>query len=245
MTGSGITVAVIDTGINLSDFDKSRIMEFKDFINSYPTPYDDNGHGSKIAKIIGGSKGTYGIAKDCKFVIIKAFDNSGKSNINLLNSSLQWVLQNYQKYNISIVNMSLGIESMNSDKHDLLNNLINEIASRGIVILAAAGNGENNDPVLAPSNNKNVICVGSIKEDKTGKPIVCSFSRGFNANDKSKPDLYVYGSNIAFWDKGQITDMVSGTSYSTAIASGIASLLKQKKLRVMKEDMQKIFTLKK
>lgn len=231
MSGKNVTVAIIDTGININNYkDEIRIKKFKDFVNLRDTPYDDNGHGSKVATIIGGTNDTRGIAENCKFVIIKAFDYEGYSNVDALNTSLEWILQNYEKYNINMINMSLGVENINSFKHDKLGRLIEEIDSRGIIIVSAAGNGENNEEVMAPSSHESVICVGSMKENADGQLNICSFSRGVSKfSNKKNPNIYTYGSNITLWNNdGTMDDIVSGTSYSTAIVSGVICLLKEK-----------------
>ena len=83
--GQRIGVAIVDTGISLhKDFIEggNRVIAFKDFISGRKEPYDDNGHGTHVAGIIGGngysSKGKYmGIAPACNFIVIKVLDNRG------------------------------------------------------------------------------------------------------------------------------------------------------------------------
>lgn len=81
--GKGIGVAILDTGIALHpDFD-NRIIYFKDFINEEEMLYDDNGHGTHIAGIVGGSgklsKGIYsGIAPKCNLIPLKILDKWGE-----------------------------------------------------------------------------------------------------------------------------------------------------------------------
>ena len=54
ITGKGIGVAVLDTGIYLHEDLKNRVTAFRDFVNNRESPYDDNGHGTHISAIIGG-----------------------------------------------------------------------------------------------------------------------------------------------------------------------------------------------
>ena len=55
ITGRGVGVAVLDTGIYLHEDFKDRVTAFADFVNHRTSPYDDNGHGTHIAAMIGGS----------------------------------------------------------------------------------------------------------------------------------------------------------------------------------------------
>lgn len=240
MSGKDITVAIIDTGLDISNFqNKSRIKYFKDFVNSKVAAYDDNGHGSKVATIIGGTDETKGIANDSKFIILKAFDNEGKSNIEILNSALNWVLENLESYNISIVNLSLGIEELNSSQHIMLKNIIGELHSKGLIIVSAVGNGESSKQVLAPASYEGVICVGSIKESNDGTIEKASYSRG-KIDSAIKDIVYTYGSNITIYKNNKnIDSIVSGTSYSAAIVSGVITLLKQKYIYLSNKEIEK------
>lgn len=97
--GEGIGVAVLDTGIALHpDFD-SRITYFKDFVNKQEMLYDDNGHGTHIAGIIGGSgklsDGVYsGIAPKCNLIPLKVLDKRGNGEITYVIEGIKWILQN-------------------------------------------------------------------------------------------------------------------------------------------------------
>ncbi|HEX9060233.1 MAG TPA: S8 family serine peptidase, partial [Clostridia bacterium] len=115
-TGKGITIAIIDTGVYEHDDlikPKNRILKFKDFINDADLPYDDSGHGTAIAGIIAGngfSNNDYiGMAPDANLVVIKALTRTENAKLSVLIDSLNWVIENKEKYNIKILNLSLGL----------------------------------------------------------------------------------------------------------------------------------------
>ena len=84
-TGKGIGVAILDTGISPHPDFGNRICAFSDFISHKQTPYDDNGHGTHVAGIIGGngraSRGRYcGIAPGCSLLPIQVLDEIGRAS---------------------------------------------------------------------------------------------------------------------------------------------------------------------
>ena len=98
--GSGITVAVMDTGIvGHPDF-SHRIVDFLDFTSKKKGMYDDNGHGTHVSGIIGGSgflsHGRYvGMAPGCSLIMLKVLDRLGNGNTSQVLSALKWII-NYR-----------------------------------------------------------------------------------------------------------------------------------------------------
>ena len=113
ITGRGVTVAILDTGICAHpDFDR-RIVAFCDFVNGKQNMYDDASHGTHVAGILGGNgglgRGRYrGIAPGCGLVGLKVLDRFGQGRMEYLIAALEWVCANYQKYGIRILNISAG-----------------------------------------------------------------------------------------------------------------------------------------
>lgn len=171
--GQGIGVAVLDTGISLHpDFD-DRICCFQDIVRGNKMIYDDNGHGTHVAGIIGGSgklsKGIYaGMAPLCKLMIVKVLDESGNGEISNVIKGIAWVLKNKEKYNIRIVNISVGTLPHVADKeeNELLES-VEQLWDAGLVVVAAAGNyGPENGTVTTPGISKKIITVGSSNDQK-------------------------------------------------------------------------------
>jgi len=123
--GSGIVVAVIDTGIDASHPDlQGKVIGWKDFVNNRTTPYDDNGHGTHVAGIIAStgaaSDGKYkGIAPGAKLVGVKVLNANGSGSVSTIIAGVDWVIQHKDEYNISVINLSLG-SSQSSDGTDAL-----------------------------------------------------------------------------------------------------------------------------
>ena len=89
ITGSGITAAILDTGISRHPDYRERIMAFRDFVNGKPSCYDDASHGTHVAGILGGSGrssgGKYcGIAPGCRMISGKVLDGFGAGEVENL-----------------------------------------------------------------------------------------------------------------------------------------------------------------
>ena len=100
LTGKNITIATMDTGIAPHpDFD-SRILTFVDFVNKKSGLYDDNGHGTHVAGIMG-ANGSHsnqncyqGIAPKVNLVVIKVLDQKGNGNTASVLAGIDWLLKN-------------------------------------------------------------------------------------------------------------------------------------------------------
>ena len=107
-TGQGVGIAILDTGIELSEdfiYPKNRIIAFKDFTGGNKDAYDNNCHGTHVAGICAGngfnSGGKYaGIATEANIVAIKILDSGGKGNSANVLAGIQWMVDNKDIYNI-------------------------------------------------------------------------------------------------------------------------------------------------
>ena len=187
--GYGVGVAIVDTGICLhKDFTEggNRVVAFKDFINGKKEPYDDNGHGTHVAGIIGGngysSKGKYiGIAPACNFIIIKVLDHRGDGNISDVLAGLQWIIDNRKKYNIRVVNISVGTSAKDTmDENSLLVQGVNAVWDSEIIVVVAAGNnGPGPMSISTPGISRKVITVGS-SDDNVSVELFGSKSKDYS-----------------------------------------------------------------
>lgn len=209
--GKGVGIAIVDTGIALhKDFIEggNRVIAFKDFINQRSEPYDDNGHGTHVAGIIGGngfsSKGKYkGVAPECNFIGVKVLDHRGDGNISDVLAGLQWIIDNRKKHNIRIVNISVGTSAKdNLDENSLLVQGVNAVWDNGIVVVVAAGNnGPGPMSISTPGISRKVITVGSSDDNITAEVYGSGRTKDYSGRGPTpfcikKPDIVAPGSNI-------------------------------------------------
>lgn len=242
-----VGIAVLDTGLaNHPDF-RNRIINFYDFINKKQYIYDDSGHGTHVAGCIGGdghmSGGKYrGIHPNCNFIIGKVLNANGEGSLKDMISGLEWVFGCASKYNIRVVNISVGVT--NTQEKELLEvmlELVEEAWRRNILIVCAAGNTGPKPMSISPlGTGKHVISVGCHDGDyfknKDGTCEVYS-GRGPSPYEIKKPDLVAPGTDIVSCNAGYKAGSMryhipyirkSGTSMSTPIVTGAAALLLQK-----------------
>ena len=153
LTGKGVGVAVLDTGIfPHKDFD-SRILGFEDFVHNRSGPYDDCGHGSHICGIIGGSgissEGRYqGMAPGCHLVALKVLDQKGNGYVKDVLAGISWILERKDDLGIRIVNISVGAGGRRKlSENSVLVRGVNQAWDAGLVVVVAAGN-----------NGKKLLC---------------------------------------------------------------------------------------
>ncbi|MBQ2319896.1 MAG: S8 family peptidase [Lachnospiraceae bacterium] len=242
LDGRGIGIAIMDTGIgnhpDLTGFN-GAFAGFFDTIDNHLTAYDDNGHGTHVAGIIAGngfnSNGLYrGIAPGSKIYMIKILNSNGEGNTSNILSGIQWILNNYQRLGIRIVNISVGsIRNKRFSEASPLVMGVNKLWENGLVVLTAAGNhGPANSSIGAPGNSRKIITVGDSDFIQFHKGYDFS-GRGPTSTCIKKPDVVAPGTNIISctpktpFSKSSYLAR-SGTSMSTPIVSGCIALLLQK-----------------
>jgi serine protease AprX len=169
--GTGVVVAVIDSGIApLADF-KGRIAGFLDctYQRCTPTfPSDKNGHGSHVAGLIAGANS--GVAPGATLIGLKVLDQEGGGRTSDVIKALQWVRTNRQRYNIQVANLSLGHPIYEEAETDPLVIAVQETIRAGVKVVVAAGNfGINHETgqpgyagITSPGNSPNAITIGSL-----------------------------------------------------------------------------------
>ncbi|OPY63798.1 MAG: Serine protease AprX [Pelotomaculum sp. PtaU1.Bin065] len=251
ITGKGIIVAVLDTGIYEHPDLSGRIVGFKDFINQKTQPYDDNGHGTHVAGNIGsnGSQSSYeyrGPASEASLVGIKVLNKMGAGQLSTVIEGIQWCIDNKESLGIRVLSMSLGSTATESYIDDPACQAVEKAWSNGIVVCVAAGNeGPQSNTIISPGIDPLVITVGAIDDNDSISPDddqVASFSsRGPTIDGLIKPDILSPGVNIiSLRSPGSTLDKqdkesrvgnwyfsLSGTSMATPVCSGVVAQILQ------------------
>ncbi len=245
VTGEGVTVAVIDSGLTASRDFAERIAGSFNFTSSDSTR-DDNGHGTYVAGIIAGDDEKFsGIAPEARILSLKVSGKDGTARVSDTIRALQWVVDHKDDYAIRVVNISLNSSIPDSYRQDPLDAAVEQAWGHGIVVVAAAGNFGTDAYSVdhAPANDPYVITAGAFNDNGTGglaDDTVASWSsRGVTADGFAKPELVAPGvhivstlakksllANVAAGSivQGRYVDL-SGTSASAAIVSGAVALL--------------------
>jgi len=248
--GTGVTVALVDTGITPVADLAGRVIGGVDFSGGN-NPYNDEfGHGTFVAGIIAGngasSNGQYkGVAPDARLVSIKIAGRDGSSDITQVLAAIQWAVSFKSTYGIRVLNLSLGTDSTQPYLLSPLDGAVERAWDAGIVVtVSASNNGPGPGTVTKPADDPLVITVGALDDKGTpgrGDDVMAGFSgEGPTAADGlTKPDLVASGrSVISLRAPNSKVDSAypgsrvgsayfkgSGTSFSTAVVSGSAALL--------------------
>ena len=257
ITGRGVGVAVIDTGIagQLPDF-AGRIAANVVTSPGATTAGDGFGHGTHVAGIIAGNsfnrpaddplRGKYvGMAPEADLVTIKASDDAGNATVLDVINGIAFAVDHKSEFNIRVLNLSLSADTPQSYKTDPLDAAVEYAWQRGIVVVAAAGNrGNAADAVqYAPANDPFVISVGGVDESgNSGQGSRADWSSvGRTQDGYAKPEVVAPGAHIvsvlapgsAFEAMcpncaiGGAYFKAGGTSMAAPVVAGAAALILQ------------------
>ncbi|MCS7219587.1 MAG: S8 family peptidase [Thermus sp.] len=210
LTGAGVNVYVIDTGIRTTHADfGGRAFVAYDALGG--NGQDCNGHGTHVAGTVGGT--TYGVAKGVRLYAVRVLDCNGSGTNSGVIAGVNWVLQNHVKP--AVANMSLGGVASTA-----LDTAVKNAIAAGVTFAVAAGN-ENQDACLSsPARVPEALTVGAT----TNTDARASFS-----NYGSCLDIFAPGQNIlsAWHTSDAATNTISGTSMATPHVAGVAALYLQ------------------
>ncbi|HBA46722.1 MAG TPA: hypothetical protein DCZ91_02760 [Lachnospiraceae bacterium] len=245
--GTGVTIAVLDTGMTIKHPDLfNKTLCFRDFVGSRNLMYDDNGHGTHVCGILCGngglSGGQYrGMAPGAGLVVGKVLDENGDGKTEAMLAGMDWVLQVRGQYRIRILNISVGIGSMEEPERErALQRKVDEIWREGILVVCAAGNKGPGDGSISAVGSGRAVTVGCHDgRYALNNPLRCETysGRGFPGGTVRKPDLVAPGTDIISCNaychgfRGRMRNAYvakSGTSMATPVVSGAAALFFQK-----------------
>jgi subtilisin family serine protease len=216
-SGIGVRVGVIDTGIDFYHPDlRANIKGGINVLSPNALPLDDNGHGSHIAGVIGALNnhfGVVGIAPKVSLYAIKVLNAVGKGNFSDLVKGIEWAIDN----RMHILNISI---SGGQTIPTALLQAIQAAVSRGIIIVAAAGNTGNakgkGDTVSVPARISHVMSVAALNR--------ANQREYYSAT--GKVDIAAPGSQILSTYSSRRYAILSGTSMAAAHVSGALAILR-------------------
>ena len=236
--GAGVAVAVLDTGIDLShpDLAGSIIPGSGTTCIRRTTTNDDNGHGTHVAGTIAARDnaiGVVGVAPLAKLIPVKVLDSRGSGTWSSVICGIDWVTGNAIKYNIKVVNMSLGGGGTSDNNCGLTNNdplhrAICRSRDAGITYVVAAGNeGADSLNSVPAAYDDAVISVSALTDldgksgglGSSGDDTFASFSNYGSVVDIAAPGLNIFST---YKNGGYAT--MSGTSMATPHVTGAAAL---------------------
>ena len=235
-SGKGVSVCMVDSGIDMShgDLSELNLADWSDFIGNGDEPYDDNGHGTMMAGILVADGSLTGLAVDVDLYVAKALSGNGEGNDETVAEAINWCIAK----DVNIISLSLGGNAsgfsiiLGDQVEDAVENAYNE----GIVVVAAAGNdgGANDDgDVASPGIVDTVICVGGVDSngniwsgssvgDNNGRLWPPMMPR--NSPDE-KPEVVAPGHEVPVIMPGNNWGLSSGTSAATVYVTGAIALL--------------------
>jgi hypothetical protein len=247
LDGSGVTVAVIDTGLDAAQpLIAPGFVTGWDFLTNSPSTTDPLGHGTQVAGVIGARNPEVGVAPGVNLIGLKVGGVDGSPDINLraLESALEWVDAHHLQFNIQVVNLSVGsgfYTAGSSFQSDPLYADVKRLEADGVTVVAAAGNyyrlgGEVRNS--AAPGVFSTLDVGAVWQDgvnsnvqwgtgeidfTTGADRVVSFSQ--------RPDtpnvLFAPGAILQTTLPGGGTGANAGTSIAAPVVSGVAAIVQE------------------
>lgn len=229
LDGSGVTLCVMDTGVSPHldlSVPRERIVHFVDMVNESAEPYDDNGHGTFVAGVAAGNgnasaRKTAGVAPKANIVGVKVIDDSGESGTFKILDGMQWLFDNFRRYDVRVVCMSFGAEPL--EYADPLKIGVEMLARSGLIVVCASGNSGAGS-LKSPAISTEVISVGAVDKNLN----VASFSSRGYYGGAYRPDVYSQGVDVAGIQVGGTYGKMSGTSVSAPYVAGACCLLCQK-----------------
>jgi serine protease AprX len=260
VTGSGVTVAVLDTGVASVPDLAGRLVQVRNDLTGQTTPCknlsgeldcnDRYGHGTFIAGLVAGSGASSGgkwkgVAPGASILSVKTAGADGAADVSNILSAIQWVVSFKDRYNIRVLNLSLGTDSTQDWRTDPLNYAVERAWAAGVTVVVAASNeGPAPGSITKPADDPWVITVGATDDRGTtgvGDDRLPDFSgRGPTAHGLAKPDVVAPGAHVvSLRAPGSTIDTQfpnyvdgsyrqgSGTSMATGVTSGAVALMLQ------------------
>jgi subtilisin family serine protease len=187
ITGLGVTVAVLDTGVDTDHGDfTGRIIAQQCFTDGdcqpgdvdQSTSADDlHGHGTNVTGVFGSSgvldANTKGFAPAVDIVAVRVLDRNSSGWVSDWVAGLDWIYDNQATLNVDVINMSLGTYALYTGNCDLdfpgVASIVGQLVTSGVTIFASTGNQGSATSLASPSCNSGVVGVGATFDGNLGR----------------------------------------------------------------------------
>ena len=242
LTGTGLTVAVLDSGIRKTHQSLLNKVVYEAYYTESPTAEDVFGHGTQVAFIVAGGLHTLGekagVSPGAAIMNLKVISNEGIGSdesiilgidkvCDLAEAARKKGLWPTDEMYPNVINLSLGGEDDGDEDNPVRAACRQAITEFGLDVIAAAGNsGPKMTTMMLPACDPEVIAVGAVETDD--ELIVWDkSSRGPTVQGETKPDFVIWGTNLEMAshkaDDSYLTK--SGTSFAAPMLSGLTGLL--------------------
>lgn len=231
LTGQGVTVYVVDSGVNLvhEQFGGRALAGLDELTHDNTDPVspassDCNGHGTHVAGLVGGS--SIGVAPAISVVSVRVLDCDGEGRVPYVVAALKWIRGHHSGNTPAIVNMSLGVDI--GDEGSAIDEQVRALLAEGVVVTIAAGNGDAygryNSCDIAPAHVDGALTVGAV-----------SINDAFTTYSGFGPCVDILapggttstGIESAWIGSPSAYDLDAGTSMASPLVAGYAAMLLQ------------------
>lgn len=248
LTGKGIVVAVIDSGVDYNHNDLGgcigngcKVIGGYDFVDSDADPMDVDGHGTHVAGIVAANGGVVGVAPDASILAVRVLDSEGNGFNTQTVEGIEYAVDPdgdpSTDDGADIINLSLGGPG---DADDIVSSAVDAATAAGVVVVAAAGNNGSYYDIgkHSPASARTAITVGSV--DKQNNISDFSSKGPVLNSDYIKPEVVAPGTGIYSLQTNNRYEEMSGTSMASPHVAGAAALLLQARPALQPEQMKSI-----
>ncbi len=219
ITGKGVTVAIIDSGlasfkaIEKNTNSKARNIHTYNVLDASTNVADEYGHGTHLSSIITNSsiaafdsnspiQGFNGIAPDVDLLAVKAFDQHGLASYTDVLKAIDYVVSNKDELNVKVLNLSFSAQPSSFYWQDPINQALMVAWQQGITVIASAGNrGPEAQTIGVPGNNPYVLTVGAVSDNYTPNDYSDDFITSFSSAGPTiegfiKPEIVAPGGHV-------------------------------------------------
>lgn len=241
LTGAGVTVYVVDSGVNMAHEQfGGRALPGIDLLTSYgsdpvtPPGSDCDGHGTHVAALAGGS--TVGVAPGATVVSVRVLDCGGEGRVPDVVEVLRWVRSHHRGGTPAVVNLSLGVDM--GEEGETIDRQVRALLAEGVVVTIAAGNGDAygryDSCNIAPAHVAGALTVGAVAVNDS----FASYSGFGPCVDILAPGGTSTTGLESAWIGGvSAYGFDAGTSMASPLVAGYAALLAQQQPGLCADDI--------